>query len=104
MDWHKESARSSEEVRGVRGIVQELQNLHESSSQQTSPTCCGWNILGRGAKVLSGSAQGICPPHRVRQWEQQIDQRDEEEEEEENGGVEEIRNNAHNKMTRARAT
>ena len=36
--WHKESARSSEEVRGVRGIVQELQNLHESSSQQSSPT------------------------------------------------------------------
>ena len=30
MAWHKESARSSEEVRGVRGIVQELQNLHES--------------------------------------------------------------------------
>ena len=28
MAWHKESARSSEEVRGVRGIVQELQNLH----------------------------------------------------------------------------
>ena len=30
---------SSEEVRGVRGIVQELQNLHESSSQQSSPVC-----------------------------------------------------------------
>ena len=25
---------------------------------------CGRNVLGQGAKVLSGSAQGICPPHR----------------------------------------
>ena len=25
---------------------------------------CGWNVLGQGAKVLSGSAQGICPPYR----------------------------------------
>ena len=36
MGWHKESARSSEEVPGVSGIVQELQNLHESGSQQCS--------------------------------------------------------------------
>ena len=34
MALHKESARNSEEVRGVRGIVQELQNLHESSSPE----------------------------------------------------------------------
>ena len=25
---------------------------------------CGRLVLGQGAKVLSGSAQGICPPHR----------------------------------------
>ena len=39
MAWHRESARSSEEVRGVSGIVQELQNLHDSSSQQSSAVC-----------------------------------------------------------------
>ena len=25
---------------------------------------CGRLVLGQGAKVLSGSTQGICPPHR----------------------------------------
>ena len=25
---------------------------------------CGRLVLGQGAKVLSGSALGICPPHR----------------------------------------
>ena len=25
---------------------------------------CGRLVLGQGAKVLSGSAQGICPPQR----------------------------------------
>ena len=39
MASHKESARSSQEVRGVRGIVQELHHLQESSSQQSSPIC-----------------------------------------------------------------
>ena len=30
----------------------------------TSTICsCGRLVLGQGAKVLSGSAQGICPPH-----------------------------------------
>ena len=27
---------------------------------------CGRFVLGQGAKVLSGSTQGICPPHRGR--------------------------------------
>ena len=40
----------------------------------------------------------------VWQQEQQVDQRDDEEGEEVNGGVEEIRSNAQNDMTRACAT
>ena len=39
----------------------------------------------------------------VGQQEQQGDQRDDEEGQEVNGGVEEIRNSTHNKMTHARA-
>ena len=40
----------------------------------------------------------------IGQQEQQGDQRDDEEGVEVNGGVEEIRNNTHNKMTHARAS
>ena len=42
---------SSEEVRGVRGIAQELQNLHESSSQQSSPFC--WRSVSSATRMTT---------------------------------------------------
>ena len=59
---------------------------------------CGRLVLRQGAKVLSGSTQGIYPRHEVEdvgQQEQQGDRRDDVERDEVNGEVEEIRSNAH---------
>ena len=39
MAWHKDITRSSEEVRGVQGRIQKLQDDSESSSQRDSPIC-----------------------------------------------------------------
>ena len=64
---------------------------------------CGRNVLGQGAKVLSGSHTGYLSTTSwklkvVGQQEQQGDQRDGEEGEEVNGEVESIRE-THNEMT-----
>ena len=39
MAWHKEFTRSSEEVRGVRGRIRQLQDHRESISQRNSLIC-----------------------------------------------------------------
>ena len=45
------------------GVVSQL--LGEDDLGNDVRSCfCGRLVLGQGAKVLSGSAQGICPPHR----------------------------------------
>ena len=62
------------------------------ASVSWSGSGCGRLVLGQGAKVLSGVAQRVCPPHPgdevVGQKEGQGDQRDGEEGEEVNGEVE----------------
>ena len=71
-------------------------------TRQHHPASCGRLVLGQGAKVLSGVAQGLV--HHILedevdgQKEEQVDQREKDEEGEVNGGVEAIRethNNAH---------
>ena len=60
---------------------------------------CGGIVLGQGAKVLCGIAQGFIHVLKevedVKQQEQQGDKREDEEGDEVKGEVEEIRSNVH---------